>query len=191
MIFQHFNLFPHMTAVQNVMEGPRSVLGAPKREATELARSLLAKVGLLDKADDYPSRLSGGQRQRVAIARALAMSPKVILCDEVTSALDPELVGEVLQVLKTLAAEGMTMVIVTHEMAFAREIADSVSFMSEGVVVESGPPEEVLFDPQHSRTRAFLSRFHESALVPEKVSPRLSGARAALDSRSIATSADG
>jgi polar amino acid transport system ATP-binding protein len=162
MVFQHFNLFPHMTAVGNVMEGPVSVLGTPKAEARKLAIDLLAKVGLREKADAYPSRLSGGQRQRVAIARALAMKPKVMLCDEVTSALDPELVGEVLQVLEGLAKDGMTMIVVTHEMAFAHDVADTVHFMSDGVIVESGSPSDVLMHPQHERTQLFLSRFHRS-----------------------------
>jgi polar amino acid transport system ATP-binding protein len=160
MIFQHFNLFPHMTALQNVMEGPRSVLGVPETEAKDWARQLLGKVGLHDKADCYPTNLSGGQQQRVAIARALAMNPKVILCDEVTSALDPELVDEVLQVLAVLAKDGMTMIVVTHEMAFAHDVADAVCFMSDGVIVESGPPSEVLMKPRNDRTKAFLRRFH-------------------------------
>jgi polar amino acid transport system ATP-binding protein len=160
MVFQHFNLFPHMTALANVMAGPTIVRRVPKRQAEEVARGLLAKVGLADKADVYPMHLSGGQRQRVAIARALAMNPSVILCDEVTSALDPELVGEVLSVIEELAREGMTMIIVTHEVAFAHEVADSVAFMSDGVIVESGPPAELLEHPHNPRTRAFLARFH-------------------------------
>ena len=160
MVFQHFNLFPHMTAIGNVMTGPSIVKGMPRHEATEIARALLAEVGLADKADSYPSQLSGGQRQRVAIARALAMNPAVMLCDEVTSALDPELVGEVLAVIEQLAEEGMTMIIVTHEVAFAHEVADLVAFMSGGVIVESGPPGQVLEHPENPRTRAFLARFH-------------------------------
>jgi len=160
MVFQHFNLFPHMTALGNVMEGPVTVLRKPKAEAAELARTLLAKVGLADKADEYPSRLSGGQKQRVAIARALAMNPEVMLFDEATSALDPELVGEVLGVMRALAAEGMTMVIVTHEIAFAREVADRVVFMRDGLVVEEGPAREVIDNPREPATQAFLSHFH-------------------------------
>src|SRR5690606_37916731 len=160
MVFQHFNLFPHMTALGNVMEGPVTVLRKPKAEAAELARTLLAKVGLADKADEYPSRLSGGQKQRVTIARALAMNPEVMLFDEATSALDPELVGEVLGVMRALAAEGMTMVIVTHEIAFAREVADRVVFMRDGLVVEEGPAREVIDNPREPATQAFLSHFH-------------------------------
>jgi polar amino acid transport system ATP-binding protein len=160
MVFQHFNLFPHMTAIGNVMAGPSIVKRMARHEAAEIARALLAKVGLADKADSYPSQLSGGQRQRVAIARALAMNPSVMLCDEVTSALDPELVGEVLGVIEQLAEDGMTMIIVTHEVAFAHEVADLVAFMSDGVIVESGPPGQVLEHPENPRTRAFLARFH-------------------------------
>jgi polar amino acid transport system ATP-binding protein len=160
MVFQHFNLFPHMTALGNVMAGPRIVKRIARSEAEDTARGLLEKVGLGDKADAYPSHLSGGQRQRVAIARALAMNPAVMLCDEVTSALDPELVGEVLGVIEQLAREGMTMVIVTHEVAFAHEVADLVAFMSDGVIVESGPPAQLLENPQNPRTRGFLARFH-------------------------------
>jgi polar amino acid transport system ATP-binding protein len=160
MVFQHFNLFPHMTALGNVMAGPTIVKRTARRAAEEIARGLLAKVGLADKADAYPSHLSGGQRQRLAIARALAMSPAVMLLDEVTSALDPELVGEVLAVIEQLAKEGMTMVIVTHEIAFAHEVADRVAFISDGAIVESGPPRQVLEHPQNPRTRAFLARFH-------------------------------
>ena len=160
MVFQHFNLFPHMTALGNVMAGPTIVKRMRKREAEEIARGLLAKVGLADKAEAYPTHLSGGQRQRVAIARALAMNPSVMLCDEVTSALDPELVGEVLGVVEQLAREGMTMIIVTHEVAFAHEVADVVAFMSDGMIVESGPPAQLLEHPNNPRTRGFLARFH-------------------------------
>jgi polar amino acid transport system ATP-binding protein len=160
MVFQHFHLFPHMTALGNVMEGPITVARTPKQEAAALARALLDKVGLADKADAYPQHLSGGQRQRVAIARALAMNPAVVLFDEVTSALDPELVGEVLAVIRQLADEGMTMVIVTHEIAFAHEVADVVGFMSDGQIVEIGAPERVLEHPENPRTQAFLERFH-------------------------------
>jgi polar amino acid transport system ATP-binding protein len=160
MVFQLFNLFPHMTALENVSAGPLYVKKTPLPEAKQLAMALLDKVGLSDKANAYPSHLSGGQRQRVAIARALAMNPEVILFDEVTSALDPELVGEVLDVIRTLAQEGMTMVLVTHEMAFAHEVAKTVAFMSDGVIVEIGPPRQVLGQPQNPRTQAFLARFH-------------------------------
>ncbi|MDB5817078.1 MAG: transporter related [Rhizobacter sp.] len=159
MVFQHFNLFPHMTALQNVMEGPVTVLKRPKAQALAEARALLAKVGLLDRADMYPDKLSGGQKQRVAIARALAMKPAVMLFDEATSALDPELVGEVLNVIKGLAKEGMTMILVTHEIAFAREVADHVIFMRDGVVAEAGPPSVVIDDPRQEATRVFLGRF--------------------------------
>ena len=160
MVFQHFNLFPHMTVLENVMEGPATVLRTPKAQAREQALALLAKVGLQDKADQHPALLSGGLKQRVAIARALAMQPQVMLFDEVTSALDPELVGEVLGVIRELAAEGMTMVLVTHEMAFAREVADEVFFMRDGVVLESGPAKEVIDNPQNSATQQFFSRYH-------------------------------
>lgn len=158
MVFQHFNLFPHRTALENVIEAPIHVKKVKKSDAVARGRDLLHQVGLSDKAEAYPAQLSGGQQQRVAIARALAMSPKLMLFDEPTSALDPELVGEVLEVMKKLAAEGMTMVVVTHEMGFAREVANHLVFMDEGVVVESGPPREVLSNPQHERTKAFLSK---------------------------------
>jgi polar amino acid transport system ATP-binding protein len=156
MVFQRFNLFPHMTALENIIEAPIHVRKVPRAVALERARMLLAKVGLLDKADSYPSQLSGGQQQRVAIARALAMEPKVMLFDEPTSALDPELVGEVLNVMRDLAKDGMTMVVVTHEMNFAREVGDAVLFMDGGVVVEQGRPEEIFRVPSHERTRLFL-----------------------------------
>jgi polar amino acid transport system ATP-binding protein len=158
MVFQRFNLFPHMTALENVMEAPVRVKGVPKAQARARALELLARVGLAERADYYPAHLSGGQQQRVAIARALAMDPKLMLFDEPTSALDPELVGEVLDVMKGLAASGMTMIVVTHEMGFAREVADKLVFMDGGVVVESGDPREVLSNPQHDRTKAFLSK---------------------------------
>ncbi|MXP21238.1 ATP-binding cassette domain-containing protein [Gordonia sp. HNM0687] len=158
MVFQHFNLFPHRTTLENVIEAPTQVKRQNKREATENARTLLARVGLADKTDTYPAQLSGGQQQRVAIARALAMEPKLMLFDEPTSALDPELVGEVLGVMRELADSGMTMVVVTHEMGFAREVADQLVFMDGGVVVEQGDPREVLANPQHERTQSFLSK---------------------------------
>ncbi len=158
MVFQRFNLFPHMTAIENVMEAPVQVKGESKAAARERATKLLDRVGLADKAGNYPSQLSGGQQQRVAIARALAMEPKLMLFDEPTSALDPELVGDVLDVMKDLAADGMTMIVVTHEMGFAREVGDSLVFMDNGVVVESGHPREVLGNPQHERTKSFLSK---------------------------------
>jgi polar amino acid transport system ATP-binding protein len=158
MVFQRFNLFPHMTALENVIEAPIRVKGTPKAMATATARELLDRVGLGDKVGTYPSQLSGGQQQRVAIARALAMEPKLMLFDEPTSALDPELVGDVLNVMRGLARDGMTMVVVTHEIGFAREAGDTVVFMDDGVVVESGPPSEVFDNPQHERTRAFLSK---------------------------------
>lgn len=158
MVFQRFNLFPHMTALENVMEAPIQVRGEPKARVRERALELLDRVGLADKARAYPGQLSGGQQQRVAIARALAMQPKLMLFDEPTSALDPELVGDVLGVMRQLAKDGMTMVVVTHEMQFAREVADKVFFMDGGVVVESGSPEEVIGDPKHERTKAFLAR---------------------------------
>ncbi len=158
MVFQHFNLFPHMTVLENLVEAPVLVRREKVREASDRGRELLARVGLADKADAYPRSLSGGQQQRVAIARALNMRPKLLLFDEPTSALDPELVGEVLDVMRGLAADGMTMIVVTHEIGFAREVADTVTFMDGGVVVETGPPEQVLGDPQHERTRAFLAK---------------------------------
>jgi polar amino acid transport system ATP-binding protein len=158
MVFQHFNLFPHMTALQNVMEAPVGVKKEPKAEVRARAVELLDKVGLADKRGAYPRQLSGGQQQRVAIARALAMRPRLMLFDEPTSALDPELVSEVLDVMRNLASSGMTMIVVTHEIGFAREVADRVVFMDQGVVVEQGPPRQVLDDPQHERTRSFLSK---------------------------------
>jgi polar amino acid transport system ATP-binding protein len=158
MVFQHFNLFPHMTALGNIIEAPIRVGGKSKKEAIAKGRELLERVGLGDKMENYPSQLSGGQQQRVAIARALAMEPKLMLFDEPTSALDPELVGEVLDVMRELAASGMTMVVVTHEMGFAREVGDTLVFMDEGVVVEAGKPREILANPQHERTKSFLSK---------------------------------
>jgi len=158
MVFQRFNLFPHKTALENVIEAPRLVRGVPKAQAIEEAKALLERVGLADKLESYPSQLSGGQQQRVAIARALAMKPKLMLFDEPTSALDPELVGDVLDVMRGLAADGMTMIVVTHEMGFAREVADKLVFMDGGVIVESGDPREVLANPRHERTKLFLSK---------------------------------
>jgi polar amino acid transport system ATP-binding protein len=158
MVFQRFNLFPHRTALENVIEGPLFVKREPRAVAVERARALLVRVGLAGKENDYPHRLSGGQQQRVAIARALAMQPHAILFDEPTSALDPELVGEVLAVMRLLAQEGMTMIVVTHEMSFAREVADRVIFIDGGRIVEQGPAREVLSAPQHERTRDFLRR---------------------------------
>ncbi len=158
MVFQSFNLFPHMTVRENLVEAPVRVRGERPQEATDHALHLLTRVGLPHRADAYPRQLSGGQQQRVAIARALAMRPKLMLFDEPTSALDPELVGEVLDVIRALADDGMTMVIVTHEVGFAREVADSVVFMDDGVVVEAGPPEQVLGAPEHERTRSFLAK---------------------------------
>ena len=157
MVFQRFNLFPHLTAVQNVMEGPVQVQGRRVADAQNEAMALLRRVGLADKAGNYPAQLSGGQQQRVAIARALAMRPKLMLFDEPTSALDPELVGEVLAVMKELASSGMTMMVVTHELGFAREVADTVVYMDGGSIVESGPPGQVLGTPREARTQAFLS----------------------------------
>ncbi|MFF4491929.1 amino acid ABC transporter ATP-binding protein [Streptomyces sp. NPDC001544] len=158
MVFQRFNLFPHMTALENVMEAPVQVKRESKAVARERAERLLDRVGLGDRRGHYPAQLSGGQQQRVAIARALAMQPKLMLFDEPTSALDPELVGEVLDVMRDLAEDGMTMIVVTHEMGFAREVGDSLVFMDDGVVVESGHPREVLTNPQHERTKSFLSK---------------------------------
>ncbi|HEU4490336.1 MAG TPA: amino acid ABC transporter ATP-binding protein [Jiangellales bacterium] len=158
MVFQRFNLFPHMTAIGNIMEAPVRVKGESRAAARENAQRLLDQVGLGDRGDAYPSQLSGGQQQRVAIARALAMDPRLMLFDEPTSALDPELVGDVLDVMRQLAEAGMTMIVVTHEMGFAREVGDSLVFMDDGLVVEVGAPREVLASPQHARTRAFLSK---------------------------------
>jgi polar amino acid transport system ATP-binding protein len=158
MVFQHFNLFPHMTAMGNIIEAPCRVKNEPKAEVRQRALEALTKVGLADKADAYPRQLSGGQQQRVAIARALAMRPKLMLFDEPTSALDPELVGDVLAVMKDLASSGMTMIVVTHEIGFAREVADTVVFMDGGVVVEQGSPSEVISNPRHERTKTFLAQ---------------------------------
>jgi len=165
MVFQSFNLFPHRTALQNVMMGPVQVRGIRRQQAAQLAHALLAKVGLSDKAGEYPARLSGGQQQRVAIARSLAMQPKVMLFDEVTSALDPELVGEVLRVIRQLAQEGMTMVIVSHEIPFARDVADRIVFMDQGVIVEEGPPTRLLTDPASPRLKLFLRRYQGDYLA--------------------------
>jgi polar amino acid transport system ATP-binding protein len=162
MVFQHFNLFPHMSVLQNVIEGPTRVKREPRGEAIERGLAMLDRVGLREKAKDYPEQLSGGQQQRVAIARALAMQPKLLLFDEPTSALDPELVGEVLAVMQSLAAEGRTMVVVTHEVGFAREAADRIVLIDEGLVVESGPPSEIFTNPREERTAAFLA----SVLTP-------------------------
>lgn len=158
MVFQRFNLFPHMTVIENVMEAPVTVRKVPREEASVEAIKLLEKVGLADKRNEYPSRLSGGQQQRVAIARALAMKPKIMLFDEPTSALDPELVGEVLEVMKDLANEGMTMLVVTHEMGFAKEVGSRVIFMDNGEIKEEGKPEEIFSNPKNERTRAFLQK---------------------------------
>jgi polar amino acid transport system ATP-binding protein len=185
MVFQQFNLFPHMTALENVTEAPIRVKGMPKAQAADLARQLLDRAGLKDKANAYPRQLSGGQQQRVAIARALAMQPKLMLFDEPTSALDPELVGEVLEVMRDLATSGMTMIVVTHEMAFAREAGDALIFMDDGVVVEAGRPREVLSNPQHERTRGFLSKvllavLAATARVIRRARPAAVVSRAAL-----------
>jgi polar amino acid transport system ATP-binding protein len=161
MVFQHFNLFPHKTATENITLAQRIVLDRDTKESRERAVELLERVGLADKADEYPARLSGGQQQRVAIARALAMDPKLMLFDEVTSALDPELVQDVLDVMRELANEGMTMLVVTHEMGFAREVANEVIFMDQGVIVEQGPPKQVIDEPTHERTKRFLGQVLE------------------------------
>jgi polar amino acid transport system ATP-binding protein len=161
MVFQSYNLFPHMTVLHNITAAPTRVKGVPRARAEERARELLAMVGLSDKVSEYPARLSGGQQQRVAIARALAMDPKIMLFDEVTSALDPELVGEVLAAMQELARAGMTMVVVTHEMSFARDIADRIIFMDGGVIVEQGKPDQVLFSPSTDRVRTFLKRYND------------------------------
>jgi len=158
MVFQRFNLFPHLTVIQNVMQAPLLVKKTSKEEAEQYAMELLRKVGLEDKKDEYPSRLSGGQQQRVAIARALAMKPEIMLFDEPTSALDPELVGEVLEVMKALAKEGMTMIVVTHEMGFAKEVGSRVVFMDQGAIIEEGLPADIFSAPQHERTKAFLNK---------------------------------
>ncbi len=157
-VFQSYNLFPHMTVLDNITLAPRVVHGTPRAEAEQRAGELLARVGLADRADAYPDRLSGGQQQRVAIARALAYSPRLLLLDEVTSALDPELVGEVLSLVRELAAQGRTILMATHEMGFARQVADRVCFLDGGVLIETGPPEQVLGSPEHQRTREFLKR---------------------------------
>ena len=181
MCFQRFNLFPHMTVLENVVEAPVQVKGTSKKEAQAKALELLEQVGLGDKPSAYPAQLSGGQQQRVAIARALAMDPKLMLFDEPTSALDPELVGEVLKVMRDLARDGMTMIVVTHEMGFAREVADRVVFMDAGAVVEQGPPDQVIGNPQHNRTRAFLSRMRqEEEAHAQAVVETITGQTAAL-----------
>jgi len=161
-VFQSFNLFPHMTVLENVTLAPRKVLGLPRKQAAERALTLLARIGLDVKADEYPDRLSGGQQQRVAIVRALAMQPRLLLLDEITSALDPELVSEVLNIVRELATEGMTMLLATHEMGFAREVASKVCFLDGGVVCEEGPPEQIFGEPQNQRTRTFLKRIIEA-----------------------------
>jgi polar amino acid transport system ATP-binding protein len=176
MVFQRFNLFPHMTALENVMEAPVKVKRQPKEAVKTEALALLDKVGLADRADYYPSQLSGGQQQRVAIARALAMKPELMLFDEPTSALDPELGGEVLKVMRDLAESGTTMIVVTHEMGFARGVADRVVFMDQGVVVEEGPPNQVLLDPQEERTKTFLSRVRQEAEAEAAHDAELTGA---------------
>jgi polar amino acid transport system ATP-binding protein len=161
-VFQSFNLFPHMTVLDNVTLAPRKVLGLPRKQADDRALTLLSRIGLDEKAADYPDRLSGGQQQRVAIVRALAMQPRVLLLDEITSALDPELVSEVLNIVRELAAEGMTMLLATHEMSFAREVSSKVCFLDGGVICEEGPPEQIFGDPQNERTRIFLKRIIEA-----------------------------
>jgi polar amino acid transport system ATP-binding protein len=161
-VFQAYNLFPHMTVLQNVMLAPRKALGASRAEAENRARTFLQAIGLADKADEFPDRLSGGQQQRVAIARALAMEPKLMLLDEITSALDPQLIGEVLELVRELADSGMTMILATHEMGFAREVANKVCFLDAGVICEEGPPEEIFTAPREERTRQFLSRVLEA-----------------------------
>ena len=166
MLFQDFNLFPHMTVLENCIEAPTRVKGVPRKRATELAEAFLGKVGMIEKRDEHPARLSGGQKQRVAIARALCMEPKVLMFDEPTSALDPELVGEVLNVMEELAHEGTTMIVVTHEMSFAHEAADRVVFMEGGRIVEEGPPEHVLVAPKDERTQQFLRRFLRREVEP-------------------------
>lgn len=168
MVFQHFHLFPHMTVLENVIEAPITVQGRDKSEATEAGKKMLDKVGLLDKADTYPAQLSGGQKQRVAIARALVMQPKVLIFDEPTSALDPELVGEVLDVIKSIADEGETsMLLISHEMDFAKEVADRICFFADGKIVEDGPPEEILYHPKSDRLKEFLERFMNTQTLPE------------------------
>jgi polar amino acid transport system ATP-binding protein len=161
-VFQSFNLFPHMTVLENVTLAPRKVLGLSRNDAADRAHTLLSRIGLDEKADDYPDRLSGGQQQRVAIVRALAMQPRLLLLDEITSALDPELVSEVLNIVRELAAEGMTMLLATHEMGFAREVSSKVCFLDAGVICEEGPPEEIFGEPQNERTRTFLKRIIEA-----------------------------
>jgi polar amino acid transport system ATP-binding protein len=161
-VFQSFNLFPHMTVLDNVTLAPRKVLGLPRKEANDRALTLLSRIGLDEKARDYPDRLSGGQQQRVAIVRALAMQPRLLLLDEITSALDPELVSEVLNIVRELAAEGMTMLLATHEMAFAREVSSKVCFLDSGVIFEEGPPEQIFGGPKNDRTRMFLKRIIEA-----------------------------
>ena len=161
-VFQAYNLFPHMTVLQNVMLAPRKALGASRADAENRARTILTAIGLADKADEFPDRLSGGQQQRVAIARALAMEPKLMLLDEITSALDPQLIGEVLELVRELADAGMTMILATHEMSFAREVADKVCFLDAGVICEEGPPAEIFSSPREPRTREFLARVLEA-----------------------------
>jgi len=183
MVFQRFNLFPHKTTLENIMEAPIQVKGEKKEVARERAISLLERVGLADKPSAYPSQLSGGQQQRVAIARAMAMQPKLMLFDEPTSALDPELVGEVLAVMRELADEGTTMIVVTHEMSFAREVADQVVFMDNGVVVEQGDPRSVIDNPQHPRTKSFLRRMRSEPQAVEHVPTSLQDAILAEEKR--------